>query len=112
MRNFRIDYVYDGYRFWDVVRAENADQAIAYFEHLDAERSHCVASETTEDATYTVPDGWTRPQPPATPTADELAEWDAYTSWAWMRCQELDCDPEDVMDSVSFEEWREMVQHA
>lgn len=110
MRNFRIDYMYDGHRFWDVIRAENADQAIAYFEHLDAERSHCIASETAEDATYTVPAGWTRPLSPAPPTADELAEWDAYTSWAWMRCQELDCDPEDL--NVSFEEWRKMVQHA
>lgn len=112
MRNFRIDYVYDGYRFWDVVRAENADQAIAYFEYLDPDHLHCIASETAEDATYTVPAGWTRPQPPAPPTAEELAEWDAYTNWAWMRCEELDCDPEDVMDSVSFEEWRETVQHA
>lgn len=112
MRNFRIDYEYDGYRFWDVVRAENAEHAIAYFEYLDPDRLHCIASETALDETYTVPDGWTRAQAPAPPTAEEIAEWDAYTNWAWMRCVELNCDPEDVMDSVSFEEWRETVQHA
>lgn len=79
MKNFRIDYIYDGYRFYDVVRAENAQQAIDYLTYADDMRHACKAKETDEAPTYIVPEGWSRPVHTFEPlTEEELEESDEY----------------------------------
>lgn len=103
MKNYRIEYTYDGYRFYDVVSAESAEQAIGYFVWLDCERHNCLACETNEDPSYVVPAGWQRPLPLDSVPEDERVLFDLYTSWAWDRCNELGLDPEDC--DVDYKTW-------
>lgn len=104
MKNYKITFTYDGYRFWDVVAAETAEQAIEYFMWIDRENHNCTACETEEAPTHTVPAGWTKPEVKIEPmTEEESAEWDAYGDWQMKRANELDCDPEDVED---FDTWK------
>ena len=90
--------------FWDVVKAETAEQAIAYHAFLDPDRSRYVAEETDEIESYVVPAGWQRPQPAPLdpPSAEEVALFEQYTDWVWEHFldPEIDCD-------VSFEDWRD-----
>lgn len=108
MKNYRIDYTYDGYRFFDVVRAESAEQAISYLMHLDSEHSNCQASETEESPSITVPAGWTKPQPINPLTAEEIAENKAFDEWCWNRAKELGVLPEDICTDENFEAWKSM----
>lgn len=104
MKNWKLKFTFDGYRFWDVVKAESADQAIAYHAFIVPDSSGHVAEETDEIESYVVPDGWQRPKraPLDLPSEEEVALFDRYTDWVWDNYDdpEIDCD-------VSFEEWRD-----
>lgn len=120
MKNYRLDYTYDGYKFWDVVAAETPEDAKEWFEHQDSGRRVYDAVETTEEASYTA-------------TAAELEEirkpfWEkrganseeellAYTRYCTQLDNEVyakfveehpDEDPEDAyeVDYPTIEEWR------
>ncbi len=122
MKNYRLDYVYDGYKFWDVVAAETPEDAKEYFAYHKGVSAFKV-EETTEEPTYTA-------------TAAELEEirkpfWEkrgakseeellAYTRYCRKIDEEIyakfieehpDADPEDAFEDVDYptvEEWRAM----
>lgn len=124
MKNFRMDYTYDGYRFWDVVAAETAEEAKEQFEHDDNGRIVFKVTETAEEPTYVVTQEelekirtpfWKKE---GAESAEEWIEYQAY----WHEIDDKafqealktapdDWDFEDVaqsyeIDAMTFEEWK------
>lgn len=66
MTNYKLTYVFDGCRFYDVVNAENLEKAFAYLKWISEEPAFSLLSqesgETNEAATYYCPMGWTEPE--------------------------------------------------
>lgn len=70
MKNFKIEIVFDGCSFYDVVEAETAEQAFEYLQWITNEKyGHIKTEETSEIATYYCPVGWTKPE------SREQAQW-------------------------------------
>lgn len=62
MMNYKVTYRMDGYRFYDVVEAENKEQAKEYLVWLESDFNVISAEETNEVATYYCPAGWIKPE--------------------------------------------------
>lgn len=121
MKNFRMDYVYDGYKFWDVVAAETAEDAKEWFEHHDSDRRVYAVTETTEEATYTATAEdleeirtpyWVKR---GATSEEELAAYCKYVNeldqkaYAEYYASHPDEDPEDFVyevNEMTIEEWR------
>ena len=81
-KNFKVIFIFDGCKFWDVVRAEDADTAKDYFVHDTTEGyngSKIVnITETSLEPTYTAPLGYKYVPPvPVEITAEERTRWEA-----------------------------------
>ena len=83
MKNYKITYFYDGYRFYDVVRAESAEKAIEYLMWDDSERHGCKAEETDEEPSYIVPEGWVKTPKPHAESSDEFDVIDPLDEEFW-----------------------------
>ncbi len=121
MKNYKLSYIYDGYRFWDVIRAESMEDAKEWFEHEDSDRKVYGITETDEFPSHTVTEAELEkirnPIPLwKTRGAESEEEFIEYIKY----CQETDqkvfaeysvahpdVDPEDYPDeTMTIEEWR------
>lgn len=66
MKNYKITYVFDGCRFFDVVNAESLEKAFEYLKWISEEPSYELlareSGETNAAASYYCPMGWTEPE--------------------------------------------------
>lgn len=53
MKNYKLTYKFDGYRFYDVVAAENPEEAKKWFEHHEEGAVVFNVEETTEESSFT-----------------------------------------------------------
>lgn len=65
MTNFMIEYLFDGHRFYDVVNAEDKQQAFRYLRWITEQgedMSIINITETADRASYYCPAGWIEPE--------------------------------------------------
>lgn len=110
MKKFEVRYKFDGGKWYQVISAESAGQAVDFLLSEDGDREIIGVKETNEDPDIIVPAGWQRPAPPAPLKDEEIEIFRLYGDWAFARCVELDLDPEDC--DVDFDTWLREVYHA
>lgn len=63
MSAYKIDYVFDGYPFYEIVDADTPELAIAYLRWLRPDYSRLTCSGvSSEIARFYCPSGWTEPE--------------------------------------------------
>lgn len=124
MKNFKITFAYDGYRFYEVISAETAEDACDYLKHLKGISKTINCEETTEQtelvATQEELEKIRTPfwKKEGAESAEEWSEYQAY----WQEIDDKafqealktapdDWDFEDVAQSyeinvMTFDEWK------
>lgn len=104
MKNYMITFGYDGYKFKEVVQAENAEQAKTYLNWLDDMKTPIKAEETSEIADYYCPEGWTKPESVVQALARSYNAWlTAYVGRYMVNGMLV--DSEELRAFLESEEW-------
>lgn len=116
MKNYKLTFKFDGYRFYDVVAANTPEEAKKWFEHHEEGAVVFDIEETTEEPSFTaepIPPIW---QELGFSSSEKFEEFRKYSRKAHedLEKEYLDNDV-DIFDSsvdwnkgiLSTEEWRQ-----